>query len=221
MKAKLTPSFVTEATAAPGADRTTYWDEAQPGFGLMVTRNGHRSYVIQYRTGLRSRRMHLKKGLTLTAARKEAKAILGDVARNRDPLSERRKAERAESDTLRAVVEEYLTREGKRLRSINERRATLQRHVLPSLGTRQIGDITRTDIVRMLDRIADETGAPMADHVLAHLRRVMTWHASRSDDFRSPIVRGIARTSPSQRRRQRILTDACSALNPERVFVLS
>jgi integrase len=151
--------------------------------------------------------MHLKNGLTLTAARKEAKAILGAVARNRDPLCERRKAKRAEGNTLKAIVEEYLAREGKRLRSINERRATLQRHVLPSLGTRQIGDITRTDIVRLLDRIADMTGAPMADHVLAHLRRAMNWHASRSDDFRSPIVRGMARTNPSQRRRQRILTD--------------
>ena len=47
----------------------------------------------------------------------------------------------------------------------------------------------------------------MADHVLAYLRRVMTWHASRSDDFRSPIVRGMARTRPSQRRRQRVLSD--------------
>jgi integrase len=35
----------------------------------------------------------------------------------------------------------------------------------------------------------------------------MTWHASRSDDFRSPIVRGMARTRPSQRRRQRVLSD--------------
>jgi integrase len=124
------------------------------------------------------------------------------------PLGERREAERAESDTLKAIVEEYLTREGKRLRSINERRATLQRHVLPMLGARRIDDISRTDIVRLLDGIADKTGAPMADHVLAHLRRVMTWHASRSDDFRSPIVRGMARTKPSQRQRQRILTDA-------------
>jgi integrase len=79
--------------------------------------------------------------------------------------------------------------------------------VLPKLGDRQIGDITRTDIVRLLDRIADHSGAPMADHVLAYLRRVMTWHASRSDDFRSPIVRGMARTRPSQRRRQRVLSD--------------
>jgi hypothetical protein len=74
-------------------------------------------------------------------------------------------------------------------------------------NTRQINDISRRDIVRLLDRFADENGIPMADHVLAYLRRVMTWHASRSDDFRSPIVRGMARTKPSQRRRQRVLTD--------------
>jgi integrase len=79
--------------------------------------------------------------------------------------------------------------------------------VLPQLGARQVGDISRTDIVRLLDRIADSSGAPMADHVLAYLRRVLAWHASRSDDFRSPVVRGMARTSPKQGRRQRVLSD--------------
>jgi integrase len=207
MRGKLTPAFVDKAKAASGANRTTYWDLGLPGFGLMVTANGHRSYVVQYRVAGRSKRMHLKAGLTLRTARKEAKAILGAVAKGGDPLGERRKAERAESDTLRAVVGEYLSREGNRPRTIDERRAALERHVLPKLGARQIGDITRTDIVRLLDRIADQSGAPMADHVLAYLRRVMTWHASRSDDFRSPIVRGMARTRPSQRRRQRVLSD--------------
>jgi Arm DNA-binding domain len=207
MRNKLTPAFVATATAAPSTKRTTYWDTTMPGFGLMVTANGHRSYVVQYRAAGLSRRMHLKQGLTLRTARKEAKAILGAVAKGGDPLGERRKAERAESDTLRAIIEEYLSREGSQLRSIGERRAALERHVLPKLGSRQIGSITRTDIIRLLDGIADESGAPMADHVLAYLRRVMTWHASRSDDFRSPIVRGMARTRPSQRRRQRVLSD--------------
>ena len=48
----------------------------------------------------------------------------------------------------------------------------------------------------------------MADHVLAYLRRVMTWHASRSDDFRSPDRAGHGTRRPSQRRRQRVLSDA-------------
>jgi integrase len=207
MREKLTPAFVRKAAAAPDAGRTTYWDVSMPGFGLMVTASGHKSYVVQYRAAGRSKRMHLKGGLTVTAARKEAKAILGAVAKGGDPLGERRKAERAQSDTLKAIVEEYLAREGGRLRSIGERRAVLQRHVLPRLGARQIGDITRSDIMRLLDRITDSSGASMADHVLAYLRLVMNWHAARSDDFRSPIVRGMARTRPSQRRRQRVLTD--------------
>jgi integrase len=207
MRTKLTPAFVAKATTAADAERTTYWDAGLPGFGLMVTANGHRSYVVQYRAAGRSRRMHLKNGLTLTAARREAKAILGAVAKGGDPLGERRKAQRAKSDTLRAIVEEYLTQEGSRLRSIGAHRAVLQRHVLPKLGFRSIGSITRTDIVRQLDHIANKSGSAMADKVLAHTRRVMNWHASRSDDFRSPIVRGMARTRPSQRRRQRILSD--------------
>jgi integrase len=206
MRVKLTPAFVANSPAV--SQRVTYWDAALPGFGLMVTPKGHKSFVVQYRAGGRSKRMHLKTGLTLSGARKEAKAILGAVARGGDPLGERRKAERAKSDTLKAIVGEYLAREGDRLRTIGERRAVLERLVLPKLGARQIDDITRTDIARLLDRIADENGAPMADHTLAYLRRVMTWHASRSDTFRSPIVRGMARTRPSQRRRQRVLNDA-------------
>jgi hypothetical protein len=108
----------------------------------MVTPNRHQSFVVQYRTGGRSKRMHLKAGLTLSNARKEAKAILGAVAKGGDPLGERRKAERAKSDTLKAIVGEYLAREGDRLRTIGERRAVLERLVLPRLGARQIDDIT-------------------------------------------------------------------------------
>jgi hypothetical protein len=126
MRAKLTPAFA--AKAATYLERLIFWDEAMPGFGLMVTRNGHKSYVVDYRAAGRKRRMHLKTGLTLTDARREAKAILGTVAKGGDPLGERRKAK---SGTLKAIVEEYLAREGDRLRTIDERRTVLERLVLP------------------------------------------------------------------------------------------
>jgi integrase len=35
----------------------------------------------------------------------------------------------------------------------------------------------------------------------------MNWHATRSDDFRSPIVRGMARVKAKERARERTLTD--------------
>jgi integrase len=199
---------VLKAAAAGGAERTTYWDAALPGFGLMVTRNGARSYVVDYRDARRQkRRMSIKATLPLDQARKEAKAILGQVAKGGDPLAERRKVEATASDTLQSITEEYLSREGKRLRSIDQRRAVFERLVYPKFGARQIADITRREIARLLDKIEDERGPVMADMVLACLRRLMSWHAGRSDDFRSPIVRGMARTKPQERARTRILSD--------------
>ena len=39
---KLTAKFVREAKPNPGDERTIFWDEARPGFGLMVTPSGQR-----------------------------------------------------------------------------------------------------------------------------------------------------------------------------------
>ena len=47
----------------------------------------------------------------------------------------------------------------------------------------------------------------MADGTLEVIRRIMSWHASRTDDFNSPIVRGMARTKSRERARKRVLTD--------------
>jgi integrase len=173
----------------------------------MVTAAGHKSFVVQYRAGPRSRRMTLKAGLTLDQARKEATKIVGDVARGGDPLAQRRKIEASAQNTLQSVAEEYFKREGMRLRTIDERRRTFEKLIYPKFGSRQIASVTRSEIVRLLDRIEDENGPVMADHTLAYLRRLFTWHAGRTDDFRSPIVRGMARTKPGMRRRQRTLSD--------------
>jgi integrase len=206
MRAKLTPAFIAKPPLPdPAKDRTIHWDVTMAGFGLMVTTSGHQSFVIQYRAGRRSHRMSLKPGLTLQDARREAKKLLGDVARGNDPLAERQKAARAGEDTFKAIAEDYLKREAKR--STDQTRAVLERCVFPTLGKRQISDIRRSDIVRLLDDIADERGPSMADITLAHIRTVMNWHASRVDDYRSPIVRGMSRTKPSERARSRVLSD--------------
>jgi len=218
---KLTQAFVDRAAVEKGADRTIFWDTALAGFGLMVTASGHRSFVYQYRVGDgrrgSSKRMTMKGTLDLDAARREAKAAIGAVAKGGDPLAERRQTEALAENTFRAVAEEYMKREGKRLRTVAFRRDVLDRLVYPTLGKRQIGEIKRTEIVRLLDKVdAGELthegekikgGPVMADRTLAVVRKIMNWHASRSDDFRSPIVRGMARTKPNERKRQRSLSD--------------
>jgi integrase len=229
MRVKLTPGLVLKAALPEKGDRVIYWDTEKKGFGLMVTASGHRSFVYQYRTGGKSRRMHFKEGLTLDQARREVTIQQGKVAVGGDPLGDKRKADMTASNTLRAVCEEFLEREGGmrrddkgqrvlddrgrpifkggKLRSADQRAGILDRHVYPRLGSRQIDDIRRSDVVRLLDQVADTAGASMADHVLAVIRRVMTWHASRTDDYRSPIVRGMARTTVKEQARQRTLSD--------------
>ena len=92
------------------------------------------------------------------------------------------------ADSLQAIAEAYLKRESQ-LRTIDQRRAILERLVLPRFGARPIEDIRKGEIVALLDRIEDSSGPAMAQYTLATLRRLFTWHAGRSDDFRSPIVR--------------------------------
>jgi integrase len=240
MREKLTPAFVKDAAPPTKGDRMVYWDTAMPSFGLMVTKTGARSFVYQYRNALRQgRRMTWavrldgsKAGLTLEQARSEAKKVAGDVERGLDPLErtreERRKAERerekaeiAATTTLKAICEDWLTREGgmKRdadgnarfsgnLRSAKERLQTFERLVyMETIAGRQIDEIRRSELVKLLDKIEDKNGPRMAHVTLAYLSKVFNWHASRDDNFRSPIVRGMGRVKPRERTRERTLTD--------------
>ncbi len=207
------------------ADRQFVWDKGFPGFGVQITSTGHKSFIYQYRAGVTSRRMKLDggwfrheaqragkaapalKGTERAIAKREAEAVRGAVAQGRDPLAEMRKSESADKNTFKAISEKYLEQDGSRLRSKDQIKAVLERHAYPRIGSKPIDDLKRSEIVRMLDKIEEKAGPVAADRTLAHVRKICNWHASRSDDFNSPIVRGMARTKPKERRRQRILTD--------------
>jgi integrase len=205
---KLTAAFVKTAKA-DDAERTLFWDTALPGFGLMVTSAGHRSYVAQYRAHGQSRRYTIGDAakIDLEQARRRARQIFGQVAHGQDPMADKRKEAEADKNSLRAVCEQYLLREGGKLRTTEERRSTLGRLVYPRLGTRQVDDIRRLDIVHLLDDVEDHRGPAMADQVLATLRRIFRWHAIRSDSFIPPIVPGMGRRDAEARKRERVLTD--------------
>ena len=211
MRTVLTANFIKTATAEPGKERSVYWDMTLPGFGLVVTSSGARSFVYQYRANGRSRRLTINSTLALADARKEAIKRKGEVAKGSDPVLERRiKAaaqKTATSGTLEFVAREYFKREARRLRTMPERQATFERLVFPTLGALQIGDIRRVDINRLLDQIEDKRGSGMADMTLLYLSRLFNWHAVRSDDFRTPIVRGMRRLKAADRMRTRVLSD--------------
>src|SRR5262249_24673255 len=135
--------------------------------------------------------------LSLAAARSKALEAKAEIEAGHDPRS-------TQQNTLKAICEEYLHRESA-LRSTPWRRQQLERLVYPKLGDRPIAEIKRSEIVRLLDQIEEGSGPVMADNALSIIGRVMNWHSSRSDELRSPIVRGMRRSNAHPR--SRILTD--------------
>jgi hypothetical protein len=137
-----------------------------------------------------------------------AKKRAGEVADGRDPVAEdikkrieKEKANQVSTNTVNAVLDTFVTRHVKKLRSGFEVERAFNVYVRPRIGKKSIYDLKRRDIVEMLDTIEDENGPVMADRVLAHVRKAFNWQAARDDQFSPPIVRGMARTRPAERAR--------------------
>jgi integrase len=78
---------------------------------------------------------------------------------------------------------------------------------LPTFGTRGFTSIKRRGITALLDRVEGAYGPRQADYCLATVRAICNWYEARNDDYRSPVARGMKRTSAKAGARERILTD--------------
>ena len=214
---KLTPIAV--ENAKPGPQRREIPDGGCTGLYLVVQPNGHRSWAVRYRYAGQQRKLTFPGSIALSAARKLCADALHEVEKGNDPAAQRQaakaKAVAARDDTVQAICEQYLKREGPKLRTVADIEATLRRNVYPVLGSRQIDSVKRTEITHLLDKIEDKikggrgnSGERTADLVLAYLRRVFHWHEKRTDEFRSPIIRGMSRYSIAAHARERWLDDA-------------
>jgi integrase len=177
------------------------------GFSARCLPSGAISYDLRYRTATGERR-RLSLGLHGAVRPDQARAIaekrLDDLAKDRDPALER---QRQRTATVDAVLDNYVARVLGTKRSKSEQTSAFDRLVRPQLGTRSIYDLRRADIARLLDSIEDGSGRVMADRTLAYLRAAFHWQQSRDDNFVSPIIRGMARTTTKELARKRILND--------------
>jgi integrase len=191
--------------ASPG-ERKIVWDALVPGLGVRVTDRGIKSFVLVTRypgsPNPAPRSLGVYGAISLEAARAKAREWLKLIADGIDPQLD---AIRRNEQTFQHISEQYFLRKAKDHRSRKSSEDTLARLVYPAFAHRPIDAISRSDIVRLMDRIEDENGPIMANRTLGIINRVMNFHASRSDDFRSPIVRGMARGS--EQSRSRILDD--------------
>jgi integrase len=212
---KLTAKYV--ENVRPDPVRREIADGGCAGLYLLLQPSGFRSWAVRYRINGKSKKLTIGSwpAVSLLDARVAAAAARKRVKQGEDPAKakadDKIKADAAKENTVTAVCEGYLAYErGRkdRLRTLDQRVSILKRLVYPALGSRPIGEVRRSDIVKLLDKIEAGAGPRMADVSLAVLRRIFHWHEVREDDFVSPIIRGLNRTNTKESARSRVLDDS-------------
>jgi integrase len=142
---------------------------------------------------------------------REARNLRQKIDCGENPLDERKPklVGGTISGVLDLYMERYVRNKDRPLRSADDFESAFERLVKPAIGSIGAHELLRSDVVRMLDKIADEHGLVMCDQTLAYVRAAFNWYAAngKDDRFNSPIVRGMARTKPKERARTRMLSD--------------
>lgn len=202
---KLTKRVV--EAAAPGEHDYIIWCDGLPGFGVRVFPSGKRSYLIQYRSGGRTRRYTLGLHGVLTAdmARKEAEELLPGVKRGRaDPSAERKRERR--TPTVAEVADRYLSEHvahHNKPSTRREARRLVEKHIKPTFGKTKVDRLTRAEIKRWHHALRDTPR--QANHALSILQKMLSLAAFDWELRSDNPAKGIKRYSEVQR--ERFLTD--------------
>lgn len=206
------------------------WDDDLAGFGVRVWPTGKKTYVAQYRTGKQTRRFKVGNhgALTVDEARKEAKAVLGDVARGEDPQLDR--ATNRKAITIKELCERYFEAVDKGLilgkRGLPKKASTVyvdkgraKRHIIPLVGNRAVKDFTTADAIKMMrdvtmgktaidektekkrGRAIVEGGAGTASQAVTLLSAIFTYAVSEGIIAHNP-ARGIKKPAVKKRTRR-------------------
>jgi integrase len=185
--------------------------EIHDGGGLyfIVQPSGAKSWAYRYRIEGKSRKLTLGSfpGLGIAEARQQAAAAAVKVQRDIDPISEKKRSDTRTKNTINALLDAFVADHVKGLRTGHQVVRAFDVYVRPRIGNVPLYDLKRSDVTTMLNEIKEQHGPVMADRVLAHVRKAFNWQMIQDDDFKSPIVRGMAKTKPSERSRKRVLAD--------------
>lgn len=171
MTIKLTDRFLT-SRKPPLIGRAIYTDATVPGLAFRVssitTRNpeGRRDWFLRYRPrrqGQKAVALGAYPAVSLSMARQRAGEIVSAAKRGIDLIA----AEECEADGRRSteakarplsVANAYLDSVKPRLRSWRSVESRTRCHIIPKLGNKPVGAVTRADVVEFLDDLEREYG---------------------------------------------------------------
>ena len=190
MQKNLTERFLLTLKSPP-TGRSEFYDQTVKGLCARITASGIVTFSLFYRLpgDRQKRRTTLGKypALSLAQARQKAREMLLEVARGNDP--NREKLAIKQSPTVANLLSEFWVRELSAKKSGAEMRRLLEKDVLPAWGKRKVKEITRRDVVMLLDQVRDR-GAPVtANRLLGRLTRLFNFACERGILEESPCTR--------------------------------
>jgi integrase len=183
----------------PTEKREPYWDAKVSGLAHVVQPSGARSWAFHYRVAGKNRKLTLGPypAIGLKVARELARKAQAQIAVGADPAAEKQIAKAAArvaaDDLVEAVAERFIVRHIKANlkagRSAEETERLVRREVIEPWRGRRMADITRRDVMKLLDAILDRGSGYTANRTLSGLRTLFDW----------AIERDIIETSPCDR----------------------
>jgi integrase len=183
---KLENGTIGKLLALPEGKRDViFWDDELIGFGLRLRSTGtdtakvRRSYITQYRSKGRTRRLLIGAAdrLSPAQARAAARKVLAKVALGEDPQAKRVEERLRAPLTLRSVAQDYLDTKLKQVRPRSYRE--ISRYLLAGyfrpLHSTSIAAISRADIAARISKIGKESGATTANRARAALSALFAW----------------------------------------------
>jgi len=187
------------------------------GFAIRIFPSGEKSWVFIYTYSGRKRRMTLGdyKTMTLAEARiKHGEAYKTLKSEDKDPalVQKQAKMDTRDSSTIDGLIDEYIEKWAKpRKRSWKEDERILNHDVKPKWGKRKAKDITKRDVVLLLEDIV-KRGAPIAaNRTFACIRRMFNFAVERDIITATPCVTIKAPSKENQR-------DRCLSANEIKAF---
>jgi integrase len=214
MKRVLTDKSIKSLKPAPKGKRYYIVDTIVPGLGVRVTDKGHRTFILGARfPGSRHfarRELGEVGALGLADARTKARAWLEQIKAGIDPQAAEA---RTEKGTFRMVSEAYIARVLPTKRKAKSVTRIIRNELIPAWGESPIAEITRRDVVELIEAIADRRrgSGSHAHYVLATVRGLFNWAINR--DIYGLEASPCDRVKPGQligtrKIRQRVLSDA-------------
>jgi len=205
MKKHLTAASI-ERVKLPKQGTVEIFDLGYPGLALRVGHGGAKSFEVFYRVGGKLKRESLGRwpGVSLIQARDAWRKTREAIAKGETP---QREGAKTPALLFEFVVEEWLKRDQSKNKqsSVYQLTRSLEVDLLPAWRGKPVDQITKCDVLELLDSIMDRGAPIMARRVQGHVRRFFRWCIER-DIIKSDPTVGMPRIE-NGKSRERVLSD--------------